>query len=172
MGPRLNSSWRHTSKLKHRWPRPPSSLGEVGVSLLFSCCFLSFFLCSLHWVLLGCCFSPVSCSFFPPFGLHSFDLGLGIGGRAVQTGSRAVPPLVPGCAVPMGLHSVFGRFHRSNPWYPMSGTTGGLWAVLPLPSKHRKYYLQPPVYTRRAVQPLPEAVLSGRVYGPIYTQWG
>ena len=36
----------------------------------------------------------------PPFGLHSFDLGLGLGGRAVQPVPRAVLPLVPGCAVP------------------------------------------------------------------------
>ena len=32
--------------------------------------------------------------------MHSFDLGLGIGGRAVQPVSRAVLPLVPGCVVP------------------------------------------------------------------------
>ena len=36
----------------------------------------------------------------PPFGLHSFDLGLGLGGRAVQPVPRAVLPLVLGCAVP------------------------------------------------------------------------
>ena len=35
MGPRLKSSRRHTSELKHRWPRPPSSLGEVCVFFLF-----------------------------------------------------------------------------------------------------------------------------------------
>ena len=42
------------------------------------------------------CFVPLP----PPFGLHSFDLGLGLGGRAVQLVPRAVLPLVPGCAVP------------------------------------------------------------------------
>ena len=42
------------------------------------------------------CFVPL----LPPFGLHSFDLGLGLGGRAVQPVPRAVLPLVPGCAVP------------------------------------------------------------------------
>ena len=36
----------------------------------------------------------------PPFGLHSFDLGLGLGGRAVQPVPRVVLALVPGCAVP------------------------------------------------------------------------
>ena len=36
----------------------------------------------------------------PPFRLHSFDLGLGLGGRAVQPVPQAVLPLVPGCAVP------------------------------------------------------------------------
>ena len=51
-----------------------------------------------------------------PFGLHPFDLGLGLGGWAVQPVPRAVLPLVPGCAVPLGLRSVLGRFHHSNPW--------------------------------------------------------
>ena len=81
-------------------------------SLLFSLVLSLLFALGSPRVLLLSCFVL----FLPPFGLHSFDLGLGIGGRAVQPGSRAVPPLVPGCAVPMGLHSVFGRFHRSNPW--------------------------------------------------------
>lgn len=36
----------------------------------------------------------------PPFGLHSLDIDLGLGGRAVQLVPRAVLLLVPGCAIP------------------------------------------------------------------------
>ena len=45
-----------------------------------------------------------------PVCLVSFCLGFG--GRAVQPVSRAVLPLIPGCAAPVGLLSVLGRLYR------------------------------------------------------------
>ena len=45
----------------------------------------------------------LSCSLF---------FGLGFGGRAVQPVSRAVLPLIPGCAAPVGLPLVLGRLYR------------------------------------------------------------
>ena len=45
-----------------------------------------------------------------PVCLVSFCLGFG--GRAVQPVSRAVLPLIPGCAAPVGLPSVLGRLYR------------------------------------------------------------
>ena len=51
MGPRLKYSRRHTSKLKHRWPRPLSSLGEVCIFFLlvgFVCVYFHFVSVSAH----------------------------------------------------------------------------------------------------------------------------
>ena len=43
MGPKLKSSRRHTSELKHRWPRPPPLLERCVPSFLLSCvCVLVF----------------------------------------------------------------------------------------------------------------------------------
>ena len=64
--------------------------------MLFSLFLSLLFVLGSPRVLFLSCFVPL----LPPFGLHSFDLGLGLGGRAVQPVPRAVLPLVLGCAVP------------------------------------------------------------------------
>ena len=64
--------------------------------------------------------------------LHTLDLGLGDGDRAVQPVLRAVLPLVhSGCPAPGGLPAVLERFHRSTTRVPV-------WTVLPV--GYKQYY--------------------------------
>ena len=125
MGPRLKSSRRHTSGLKHRWPRPPPSLVEVCGS------------CPRADAFVAVCFALFSCHLF----LSSFELSLCVQsveywlggttaggaryyrlyGQAVLPPTRAVLPLGGGI---MGLCRGRGRFllphtHSHHPFVPL-----------------------------------------------------